>query len=842
MAIFCCLILSALFSSALTQPVNDKLPYDLFNHHHLNDIYLELEETLGSLKPFGNLTELNRVRRQADPATIMGVIESGEKLANVFVVIREAFVNTFKSAIDELNKKIRNVNKSIADLSKEEAEKVPEALKILSEVETKFVIAKQQLISLAHTTLDRVNNLLIGLDGIHPGARRIDKRILIFLSDFELLLKRSTETLKDVGNNYQEMNKKLGEVNAILESFKLGIKARYEAKKNQMNTWIKHTREAVYGGCVASILIHPFMLPVCYATAAGVLETKIKEYKDSVARLEKLSDMTITELANLLGNSTSQKKYIDEELAIIETWKEKVKSNKDYFKILFDQKKVADDDILDFLDIRGGRGGINGGKEKTFETLCSLAIVAEGYLSRDQFIPDKYIEGNVTPEIDELCKRLECQKLPSKKADKAENIRDLKITDFELIGSLGGGLSAGTTYKNFSNNMIDLVNRKYNSHITGGSPGHFRHSSIFNLMNFFNKNLRASSTNIEDVGKIEDGNGLNFATFGATILDGDSQATMLIEALKKRGWESSWKMITVSFGLESLFLNRDVIELSHVMLYRSLLQKLKDLPRTLVLILSPIDPLDMDPYSPLIETSLLSLLKNPSESCKKELRENRKLFLDHLNAFANEFKSDDFAIEIIPAMKGLGRLLGNKHPDDDIQSKMGKFLWNNFISSSKSPNMDHENINCPENKVHLTSPGPRKSTNFKIVPPSMAIEFEIRKGTGSAIRIEFKNEHGHFKTNNMKTKGNKIKLNLSDCFETTSIPEKQGALDMFMKNKELSFRVESSRHHHSHLDKSLVISNIRIKGSSLYSFSGDVQNDGVWRELEKQQFAACSSN
>ena len=53
-----------------------------------------------------------------------------------------------------------------------------------------------------------------------------------------------------------------------------------------------------------------------------------------------------------------------------------------------------------------------------------------------------------------------------------------------------------------------------------------------------------------------------------------------------------------------------------------------------------------------------------------ELRENRKLFLDHLNAFANEFKSDDFAIEIIPAMKGLGRLLGNKHPDDDIQSKV----------------------------------------------------------------------------------------------------------------------------------------------------------------------------
>ena len=61
----------------------------------------------------------------------------------------------------------------------------------------------------------------------------------------------------------------------------------------------------------------------------------------------------------------------------------------------------------------------------------------------------------------------------------------------------------------------------------------------------------------EAVETIKEGNGLNFATFGATIEDAEFQADKLIEAIKEKempmNWDSNWKLITIDFGLDSLF-------------------------------------------------------------------------------------------------------------------------------------------------------------------------------------------------------------------------------------------------------------------------------------------------
>jgi len=390
MAIFCCFILSALFSSALTQPVNDEFQFDPFHHQQLNYTNLGLKETLELLKMFVNTAESKRVRRAATPGNLLSVIGGGEKLVKLFEILGEAFVNSFQSAVNELKRKIKEVNKSIAELSKEEAEKVPKALQKLSEVQTRFVNAKQQFISLAQYTISQVNIVIKGLDGVHQGAQHVNERALNFLSDFESLLVRSTETLKRVAQNFEQINSKLGEINGILITFKSGIRARYEHKKNSMNNWIKHTREKVYGGCAASAVFWP-AVPVCYSIAAGVLETEIKNYKKSVSRLKKMSEMTNVELSKILVDSKSQFEHIMKELVITEIWKEKVISTKDYFKTLFDEKDVTDEVLLDFFDIRGGRGGIDGGKEITRNKLKVLANVAKAYLNRDHFIPPGFV-------------------------------------------------------------------------------------------------------------------------------------------------------------------------------------------------------------------------------------------------------------------------------------------------------------------------------------------------------------------------------------------------------------------------------------------------------------------
>jgi len=107
-------------------------------------------------------------------------------------------------------------------------------------------------------------------------------------------------------------------------------------------------------------------------------------------------------------------------------------------------------------------------------------------------------------------------------------------------------------------NRDEKVNNKYTSHTTGSSPGVTKHASLFNIMSHFNRKLRAGSTvSSEAVETIKEGNGLNFATFGATIEDAEFQADKLIEAIKEKempmNWDSNWKLITIDFGLDSLF-------------------------------------------------------------------------------------------------------------------------------------------------------------------------------------------------------------------------------------------------------------------------------------------------
>jgi len=87
MAVFCCFILPALFSGALTQPVNDEFQFDPFHHQQLNYTNLGLKETLELLKMFVNTAESKRVRRAATPGNLLSVIGGGEKLVKLFEIL-----------------------------------------------------------------------------------------------------------------------------------------------------------------------------------------------------------------------------------------------------------------------------------------------------------------------------------------------------------------------------------------------------------------------------------------------------------------------------------------------------------------------------------------------------------------------------------------------------------------------------------------------------------------------------------------------------------------------------------------------------------------------------------
>lgn len=862
-AICCCLIFFSLVTDALSKPRKDGYPAtekQPFFDHHLDKKVEELKRHYQLHKASGNKTELHRVRRQLQQSLPVAQMQNcnagGRALIKTVTVVTNSFVAMFQSAIDALEEKIKEVNNMIADLNREEREKVPKALMKLLRVQVDFVIAKRKLINLASTTISRVNQLLIGIDGITPGARRIDKRVRTFLRDFENLLNRSTTILKEALRDYKMMNYRISEVRSTILSFKSMIKTRLERKVENKDAWISKTRKAVYGGCVASILLGPLIL-VCYAIGAPILEHKISQYNAEIANLENLSNMTIANLTDLHQRSTDQYDHINEELKAVVDWQEKVIENQQFFEELFDNKEIDDDDILDFLEItRGGRGGMNTGKTQTFDMLCGLANVCKRYLQRDHFIKD--LEDLDIPEVDDLCTKLSC-KVAKYKGESPKTITELRIIDFEVIGSLGGGLSAGTTYKSHSN-KVDKVNNKYTSHITGSSPGVTKHASLFNIMSHFSSKLRAGSTvSSEAVGTIKEGNGLNFATFGATIDDADLQADKLIEAIKEKempvSWDSSWKLITVDFGLDSLFLDYEVLSSKHFMLYRSLLQKLKmALPNTVVLLLSPMNPLELHPTNPLVNATLLMTASN---TCKNELKYNAEQFSKFLENISGELRTDTFGIEVIPSMQRFGKLIGENLPDDMIQSKIGKFIWNNFIAKEKSSTKSCDKIKCTNsgNKLHLTPPVKKQTTRQEgISSNEMGIEIEVKQGTDAEVRIKFVNEKtDEFTTKNLNEKGcfsnpdgckiskdilskkDVIRMNFVDVFDVkdTSLMESKD-LSLLLTSKELSFKIESS-------DDSVSIRKIVIKGCVIQSYTGDVQNKDGFKKLEVEQFYACSN-
>ena len=76
---------------------------------------------------------------------------------------------------------------------------------------------------------------------------------------------------------------------------------------------------------------------VCYAVAAGVLETKINEYDNTIDRLKRMSTDSISNIEEIQQYTDNTHEWILEEKQIIREWKEKVDINSkcDSYKMWF---------------------------------------------------------------------------------------------------------------------------------------------------------------------------------------------------------------------------------------------------------------------------------------------------------------------------------------------------------------------------------------------------------------------------------------------------------------------------------------------------------------------------
>ena len=130
------------------------------------------------------------------------MVGSGEQLVRAMGVIKDVFLAPMQTAIDALEQKIRDIQNRIEDLTEEERRLVPRALKRLFEVQRDLVLTRESLVSLAGTTIRKVNWLIRVISKIGPRTKGVNIKVQIMLRQFDTLLQNSELTLaiaKEVG-------------------------------------------------------------------------------------------------------------------------------------------------------------------------------------------------------------------------------------------------------------------------------------------------------------------------------------------------------------------------------------------------------------------------------------------------------------------------------------------------------------------------------------------------------------------------------------------------------------------------------------------------------------------
>ena len=142
-----------------------------------------------------------------------------QAFAQILTIIKDVVLKPLQTTIDALETKVKDIQKRIDGLREEEKRLIPNALKKLYLVQQNHVITRETMVSLAATTISRINSIIRVISKIGPRTSQVDVKVKILLRKFSDLLKNSHTTLRAVFEDYSEMNMKLNNVRADLKYF-----------------------------------------------------------------------------------------------------------------------------------------------------------------------------------------------------------------------------------------------------------------------------------------------------------------------------------------------------------------------------------------------------------------------------------------------------------------------------------------------------------------------------------------------------------------------------------------------------------------------------------------------
>merc|ERR1711934_290910 len=238
----------------------------------------------------------------AEVAVVQTMIDGGKSLTETVEKLVDKIVSP---SLKALEKEIQKIDTTIEGLNAEEKKLVVQATESLYNTRSSMFAIKLSLNALADETIQVASRL---------------KRYAAKCSEHMChILKRSHAILEEAKNEYKTCDRAMNSIKANLENFLKSVKALKEGQDGRLDGWKKKTRAIVYGSLSVTVLGGPLAV-AAYATAAGILETKIAEYEDALDRLLRKCDKSANAASNLINEADKTKDFIQTEQKLIQAW------------------------------------------------------------------------------------------------------------------------------------------------------------------------------------------------------------------------------------------------------------------------------------------------------------------------------------------------------------------------------------------------------------------------------------------------------------------------------------------------------------------------------------------
>lgn len=238
---------------------------------------------------------------------IEAVVRTGGDMQAVLEQLDEYFLTPITKEMDAM---LKRVNTEIEGITEEEKKLVSVARSALRASRLDITRTRAVLVALAAETSTSAADIVLGLKKFLADQDNQSKRnsLAKVVKKMEKILKTSQTLLKRARQKYEGAAKQLNLVRVKFERFSERMVILADRSSTRYNDYVAWIRKVVYGSTASCWILPPSCI-VAYATAAGILETKIcnwnaeiDELKDECYESKKSADNLVNKVNKDLGN------------------------------------------------------------------------------------------------------------------------------------------------------------------------------------------------------------------------------------------------------------------------------------------------------------------------------------------------------------------------------------------------------------------------------------------------------------------------------------------------------------------------------------------------------------